>query len=264
MRRFTRTGILAGGAAIAFAGLGAVRAAHGDSNQVRHAGEAMQAQERIDRSFTLRPGAEVSVSGIAGPVTVETTDGDRAEVHVLRMARTQHELDCYRTLVEERDGGLRIAHERVRSRECRSIRSRQEVRLRLPRSANLSLSSVAGRVEIGALAGRVRLDSVAGHVRIAGARAGSVSSLAGGLDMTIGALDPHGIRISSVVGGIELGFLSEAHAEVSVDSVTGSVQSETPRVRIYGENHAFRARVGDGGPPLVISSVVGPVRLRSQ
>ena len=254
--------ILAGSCALALAAMLAAPAA-GDSGQTMRDGDEMRAREQIDRSFSLAAGAEVSVNGIAGSVEVETRDGGEAEVHIVRMGRTQRDLDCYRTTVEQTGAGLRIAHEQDRSRECRSIHSRQEVRLVLPRSVNLEMSSIAGRVEVGELEGRVRLDSVAGNVHIASARSGNLSSLAGGLRLDVGRLDPGGFHISSVVGPVELGFRDGADADVTVDSVMGSVRSESDRVRLYGEDQTYRARVGAGGPTVAISSVVGRVRLRT-
>ncbi len=254
--------LLAGGCALALAATISAPAA-GDSGQTRRDSDVMTAREQIDRNFALRDGAEVSVEGIAGSVIVETRDGGEAEVHILREARTQRELDCYRTTIEQTNGGLRIAHEQDRSRECRSINSRQEVRLVLPRSINLEMSSIAGRVEVGELEGRVRLDSVAGNVYIASARSGSLNSLAGGLRLDVGRLDPSGFHINSVVGPIDVGFRDGANADVTVDSVMGSVRSDSDRVRIHGEDQTYRARVGAGGPAVAISSVVGRVRLRS-
>jgi hypothetical protein len=53
------------------------------------AGEANADQpdhERIHESYVLTPGASVEVSGIAGPVEIETGRGDIADVTVTRSA----------------------------------------------------------------------------------------------------------------------------------------------------------------------------------
>jgi hypothetical protein len=234
-----------------------------DSGQTQISGETMGAQERFDQVYDLAPGAEISVEGIAGPVTVETGSGDRAEVHILRQARSQRELDCYRTSVEASPSRLRIEHDQDRTPACRSIHSRQEVRLVLPRSANLSLESIAGRVAIAPLDGHVRLESIAGHVTLSQVRSASLSSIAGGLHVNVDQLAPRGVDISSVVGGVELAFGSNANADLAVSSVMGRVRSESPSVQIYGEDSSYRARIGSGGPNLNVSSIVGGVKLRS-
>ena len=253
--------VTSGAAAMALSGPAKGGAA--DSGQTQRSDDVMTAQERIDQVYDLAPGAEVSVEGIAGPVTVETGAGDRAEVHILRQARTQRELDCYRTSVEASRNRLRIEHDQEQTEGCRSIHSRQEVRLVLPRSANLSLESIAGRVEIAPLDGHVELESIAGHVNLASVRSANLSSIAGGLHVNFDRLDPRGVDISSVVGGVELAFGRNTNADLAVSSVMGRVRSESPSVQIYGEDSSYRARIGSGGPNLNVSSIVGGVKLRS-
>lgn len=222
-------------------------------------------REEIHETFRLEPGARVRVTGIAGPVSVETAAGDTAQVHIVRMAATRRELDCYRTAVAGGGGALSVEHVQDSRRPgCDSIRSRQEVRLILPRSVDVELSTIAGRVDIAAVDGLVRLDSIAGHVTIAGARSAEMSSLAGGLAMTLHPLAAAGVRVSSVVGGVDLTFPRGVDADVRLDSVMGSVRGVPGELdrRLVEEDGEYRLRVGAGGPAVRLSSVVGPVRLR--
>ena len=133
--------------------------------------QPMAAREQIDRSFALRAGAKVDLASIAGAVTVETAAGGRAEIHILREAATRGELDCTRTEIESRDGGLSVRQRRAEDGgACRNIRMRQTVRLVVPRNVDLTLDGIAGKVEIGSIDGAVRLRRVAGRTSIAGAR----------------------------------------------------------------------------------------------
>ncbi|HEX9931989.1 MAG TPA: hypothetical protein VGB08_04030 [Allosphingosinicella sp.] len=220
-------------------------------------------REEINRSHRLVAGAEVRVSGVAGGVTIETIDGDTAELRIVRSARTQAELDCYRTAVETSES--RISIENVQSSDragCRNINGYQEVRLRLPRRTDVRLSSIAGNVEIGALGGFVRLDSIAGTVSLAGTAGAELTSIAGGLSVTDARPGARGIRIESIVGPVDLSFARNADADVHVSSVNGRVESVSPRLRTTGEDGDFHLKIGAGGPAVTISSVMGPVRLR--
>ena len=222
----------------------------------------LPARERIDRSFTLRPGAAVSISSIAGPVTVETGGGSRAEVHILRQARTRQELECTRTEVEGRNGGLSIRQlTPSRLQSCRTIEMRQTVRLVLPRNVDLSLESIAGKLEVGTIDGALRLNSIAGRTTIAGARSANISSVAGRLQLGLGPIDRQGVRISSVTGSVELLFRRGTNADFHADSVLGRVTSASPAVQVRREQNSYRARVGTGGPMVSVSSIVGQVRL---
>jgi hypothetical protein len=221
------------------------------------------AREEIERSFRLAPGATIRAVGIGGPVTIETIAGDTAEVRIVRSARTQRELDCYRTAVDATLDRLAIEHVQFSDRPgCDSIRSNQDVRLGVPRDVNVELSTIAGRVDIGAVAGMIRLDSIAGPVVLTGVEAAQVDSLAGGLSITGARPGARGIHVSSVVGPVELSFARNADADVRISSVVGKVQSPSPGARSSGENGDYRLRIGAGGPAVSISSVMGPVRLR--
>ena len=240
-------------------GLIAIGLVHGANAQER---ADLPARERIDRSFTLRPGAAVSISSIAGPVTVETGGGSRAEVHILRQARTQQELECTRTEIESRNGGLSIRQlTPSRLQACRTIETRQTVRLVLPRNVDLSLDSIAGKLEVGTVDGALRLSSIAGRTTIAGARSADISSVAGRLQLGLGPIDRQGVRISSVTGSVELLFRRGTNADFRADSVMGRVTSASPAVQVRREQNSYRARVGTGGPMVSVSSIVGQVRL---
>jgi hypothetical protein len=219
----------------------------------------MTAREEVDQNYDLAPNSTVRVEGVAGPVTVETGDFSRAELHVVRLAASQRELDCYRTQVSTTRTSLTVAHVQDRSRECRNIRSRQEVRLRLPRSMSIEMDSIAGAVEIGAVDGMVRLNSIAGPTTVAEVRSANISSIAGRLTLGLAPLGREGVEVSSVAGPIELSAGPGVDADVEVDSIMGSVSGFAD---LEGENGGYRARIGRGGGRVSLSSIVGSVRLR--
>jgi hypothetical protein len=229
-----------------------------DSGQ-RQDSTPMTAREEIDQNYDLAPNSTVRVEGVAGPVTVETGDFSRAELHVVRMAASQRELDCYRTHVSATRTSLTVEHVQGRSRECRNIRSRQEVRLRLPRSMSVEMESIAGAVEIGAVDGMVRLNSIAGRTALTEVRSAEISSIAGPLILGLAPLGREGIEVSSVAGPIELSAGPGVDADVEVDSIMGSVSGFAD---LEGENGGYRARIGRGGGRVSLSSIVGSVRLR--
>ena len=220
---------------------------------------SMAVREVINQAIGLSPGAEVSLATIAGPVTIQTGNSPTAQIHIIRGAATQRELQCYRTDVSATPSRLAIRHVQDKRRGCDSINSRQEVRLILPRSVNLSMSSIAGHADIGPIDGRLKLDSMAGPVKARGDRSADISSLAGGLSLTLLPLDRRGVRVSSVVGMTDITFARGASADIRVDSVLGNTMSESRRINLRWNHGRASARVGAGGVPVTISSVVGHV-----
>lgn len=219
----------------------------------------MTAREEIDRNYELAPNSTVRVEGIAGPVAVETGDFARAELHVVRLAASQRELDCYRTQISASRDRLTVEHVQERSEDCNNIRARQEVRLRLPRSVSIEMESIAGAVEIGAVDGRLRLNNIAGRATLAGVRSADISSIAGRLTLGLAPIGAEGVEVSSVAGPIELSAGPGVDADVEVSSIMGSVRGFS---ELEGNSSGYRARIGRGGARVSLSSIVGSVTLR--
>src|SRR5436853_5602674 len=79
------------------------------SAQVREKGQGdLPEREEIHRTYHLSPGARVDISTISGPVDIQTTDSDTAEVHIVRSAKTPSELHCYTMAIEYTPSRLAI------------------------------------------------------------------------------------------------------------------------------------------------------------
>ena len=217
-------------------------------------------KEEIRRSFQLGAGARVSISTVSGPVDVETTSGNTAEVFIVRSGQTQRDLDCYRTAVEQTAGGLSIRHEQT----CRSINSRQRVRLSLPRDVNLRIESVSGDVHIGAIDGSVSLNSISGGVWLAQTGGDTrINSVSGQVSLNITRMGTGGVRLDSISGKIVLGIADGLDAEVRAQSISGHISSEIPGVTVQKVGDSdYRAQIGRGGALVSISSVSGSITLR--
>src|SRR5512134_33740 len=58
-------------------------------------------KDEFQQSYTLAPGSQVEVKAINGSVTIETTNGSAAEVHVIRSARRREDLEYRKVVVEQ-------------------------------------------------------------------------------------------------------------------------------------------------------------------
>ena len=258
-----KAAILAGAAAAALVlGVGGAAGAGQHSQEVGDSRD-MPAREEFRQTYRIAPDGTVRVRGIAGPVSVETIDGgDTAEVYILRMAATERELRCYRTDVRSSPDRLSIEHvQDEHDQECNRIRSRQQVRLRVPRSVNLDFATVAGALDVAPIDGMVRLEAIAGATALAGVRTAEIDAIAGPLSIGL-AGGGQDVRISSVVGPVELNLARGVDADLHVDSVIGSVRSLASDLEMVNEDGSYRARIGAGGGSVRLSSVVGSVELR--
>ena len=258
-------------------------------------------RDEFKQTYQLPQGARVEISSIRGSVKITNTDGATAEVQVVRTARTRADLEYHKIEVLQTGNtlvvrGVQESEERGR----RNIQVNHQIFLKLPRSIDLSVTSVSGSVQsgdvdgqvhvssisgsanFGNVGGKLQVNSVSGSVEVgnvgADARVNSVSgnvglghvngsldvsSVSGGVTATLMSLSPQGIKINSVSGSIEIGFKSEVNADFSAEHVSGQVYLDVPNVTREGEEKSsnVRARIGAGGTPITITSVSGSIRL---
>jgi len=246
--------------------LGSVLAIAPNHSQTK-AADSGDVTNQINKTVTLAPGSNVRVSGINGRVTIETWDGDRAEINITVRASDVSAMERRPIIIEDTPNSLTI-----RTEEDREGRKRgwdrgwvnHEVRLKSPKNVNLKVSSVNGVVNVGAITGEIGVSSVNGGVEVAQAgTATQLSSINGGITLSLLRLGEGGLRVSSVNGGVKIGLPSETNAEIDVHSINGGINSDLP-ITVVGEvrRGQLRGRVGDGGPPITITSVNGGVTLR--
>src|SRR5512138_329135 len=89
--------------------------------------DGYQEKDRIDMNVELEPGAAVTVNDISGPVTIETTDGSTAEIHVERSARTREDLEKKKIVVDHTSTSLTVQTEPHQGRHWDHAEVRQAV-----------------------------------------------------------------------------------------------------------------------------------------
>lgn len=246
--------------------LGSALALAPDHSQTK-ATDSGDVTNQINRTVTLTPGANVRIQSINGLVSIETWDGDRAEINIAVRASDIAAMERRPIIIEAAPDSLTIrVEEDNEGRRRGGDRGwvRHEVRLKMPKNVNLKVSSVNGKVDVGAITGEVGVRSVNGGVVVAQAgTATELSSINGGISVSLLRLGEGGLRVHSVNGGVKIGLPSETSAEIDVHSINGGVKSDLP-ITVVGEmkQGQLRGRVGDGGPPITITSVNGGVTLQ--
>jgi Putative adhesin len=215
----------------------------------------------INKTYQLSPDARVEISGVEGPVEVETTDGGVAEIHLVRMARTQADYDCDKIDIQHTPGNLVLRHQQ--DKQCQIIHARESLKLVVPRSANLSFKQIEGELNIGVTDGVLRLDSIEGFVKVAKAQSAEIRSLEKGLSLSVARLDAQGINISQVEGSVELGLSSDVNADLSISAYSGDIKTEIPDAQASNSGRkGYKARIGSGGANISISHIEGDIRIR--
>jgi DUF4097 and DUF4098 domain-containing protein YvlB len=246
--------------------LGSVLAIAPNYNHTKATG-SVDVTNQINKTAPLAPGSNVKIQGINGLVSIETWDGDQAEINITVRASDTVAMERRPIIIDATPNSLTIRVENDREGRGRGGDRgwvRHEARLKLPKSVNLKVDSVNGKVDVGAITGEVGVSSVNGGVDVAQAgTATELSSINGGISVSLLRLGEGGLRVHSVNGGVKIGLPSETNAEIDVHSINGGINSDLP-ITVAGEmkRGQLRGRVGGGGPPITISSVNGGVELR--
>jgi DUF4097 and DUF4098 domain-containing protein YvlB len=228
------------------------------------ASDEQEVTEEINKTVTLAPGSSVRVSGINGPVTVETGEGDRAEIEIRIKAASREAMERKPLRIENTPNSLTIRT--VEEREGKRDRDwvKHDVHLRLPRDLSMNISGVNGTVDVGPIDGGIVISGINGRVDVA--QAGSATNLSGingGIKISLTSLGEGGLSVSGINGGVEIGFPASIDADVDVSTVNGPVDSDLP-ITLLGElkRGQLKGTIGSGGKRIAISAINGRVQLR--
>lgn len=260
---FTLVIVCALGAALHFSGVRLSRDVHAASL----AGAVRQDEtEEIRRNYQLNPGAEVRVSGFNGPVTIETSEGATADIHIERRARSQAAFERRPVVIEAAPGLLIIRTENDREegdKRWGRDNPRDRVMLKLPRQIALAVKGINGPVNVAAITGKAEVSGVNGSVTFTEAASFSnISGINGKVSVGMTRIGAGGLKISGVNGAVECRINGDVNAELRASGINGTVQLNIPNAVLTGElsRNRVNATIGSGGPLISVSGVNGSVR----
>jgi hypothetical protein len=145
-------------------------------------------------------------------------------------------------------------------------KARVDFMVRIPMNLRFAATSVNGSVTAENIGRVVRANSVNGSVRVSTKQWAELSSVNGSIEASMGSADWTGtLKISTVNGSIELRMPSELNADVRFSSVNGRLNSDFP-LTMSGHfgGRRVEGRIGNGGRELVVDTVNGSLRLKSE
>lgn len=233
---------------------------------VSHHNNASDVGEKIHQTFELSPGARVELTGLNGPVNIQTSDTRTAEVSIERTASSQEALDRRKVFVEADANSLRIHGEKGDSGFFARFfgpSATERVTLKLPRQISLYAKGVNGSFVTSDIDGAVEVAGVNGRVQIASAvgRA-SFKGINGNMVVGLKKLDQDGVTLSGINGNIELQCGADVNADLDAKGMNGRIISDLPDVSIdKSKRGSYWARIGTGGTGITAKGINGNIRL---
>ena len=252
--------------ALALAGSGIKATAAGAAPALSARNTAMfDEREEIRKSYQLAPGARVKVSGLNGPVTIETTEGNTAEIYIERTARSREALESRPVIIESAPDQLIIRTEKDREdswgRRERNVHDRAI--LKMPRRIDLTVSGINGAVSVAEIEGKAEVSGINGSVSFAQAASFSrISGINGRVVVGMNRIGEGGLKISGINGSVECRISEAVNAELNTSGVNGRVSVNLDRVTVSGEltRSRINAKIGNGGPAISVSGINGNVQ----
>ena len=223
--------------------------------------EAVTQQEE-HQTYKLAAGAHIDVSNISGPVSIEPTNDLSAEVHIYRTAKNPDDLVYRKVFVEQTSSGVTIRQ----PNESNAVELTNRVALKLPRQVSVSGKSIGGAFNISGIDGAIDLDGISGSVEVRNLNGAlTVSGVSGNVRVAVTRINAAGVRVSNVSGSIYLRLASDLNAELSVGNTSGGVRNQIQglALALVGTGPStYSARLGTGGPRIVVSNVTGAIVLQ--
>lgn len=140
-----------------------------------------------------------------------------------------------------------------------------EFRVLVPKGVEVGVSTVNGGVSVAGATGEVEANTVNGDVDAA-TTGGPVnaSTVNGSVRARVGRFEgPQDLSFSTVNGTVVVEFTGDIDADIDLSTVNGRFQTDYPvTVRGRLDPRHLRARIGNGGRKLRMSTVNGDVELR--
>jgi DUF4097 and DUF4098 domain-containing protein YvlB len=235
----------------------------------------------------LAAGRLIRIHNLNGDVTVGPSTSGKIEVTGVRRGRARNREDVTVEVVETADGLVICSMFKNADMECneRGMRVHSngrrdrwndrdddwddlqiDINVRMPKGHEVTAGSVSGDVSVAGAEGDVRVSSVSGNVRLDAPKASRVraTSVSGDVDVRIQELTGTGtLSFTSVSGNVEVELPKGVDADVTMRTVSGSMESDFP-LTLAGRvsRNSFEARIGKGGRELEVRTVSGDVRLR--
>jgi hypothetical protein len=226
----------------------------------------------------ISSGHWIRVRNLSGEITVTASNTDRVEVTATKQWRrsdpqsVRFEVRKYgandedvvicaiwndRTDCDQRGGN--------ESHDVRNNDVSVQFRVMVPRGVKVGVSSVNGAVSVEGATSEVEASTVNGEVE-ATSSGGPVtaSTVNGSVTARMGRFDnDEDLNFSTVNGSVVAEFTGELDADIELSTVNGRFQTDYP-VTINGrlDPRHLRARLGQGGRRIRLSTVNGNVELR--
>ena len=243
------------------------------------AATAATLEETIDKTFDVKPGANLVLTNVNGRVTVSAWDQPR--VHVIATKKVEADRDDVQAAMRElrvdlqpRDGGLVVTTHYPKRGENGglldwlfgdNVEAQVRYEVMVPRSMNVEVTNTNGRIELTGVSGRHELGTTNGAIevtRCAGSLDASTTNGSVRAELTSVALNQP-LHLETTNGRIELAVPRNFGADVDASTTNGSIQTDLPVLTTETGRNSLRGKINGGGTRVRLRTTNGGIAIRS-
>jgi DUF4097 and DUF4098 domain-containing protein YvlB len=219
-----------------------------DRDQDRDQDRGPRETENVDRTLSLAPGGTVRLKTFSGRVTITGTSGNQVVIKAVRRASRERlndikleitqngnviDIDANHRVVERRNDNV------VETDFDIQVPNRVNMDLRTF-SAPISVTNVAGEIEVEGFSSEIRLTDVSGPQRL--------KTFSGEIHVQAqNWTDGDDMNVNTFSGDIVLRLPASARGDVTFDSFSGSFNSALPVTLTTSSRRNFRGTLNGGG-----------------
>jgi len=228
--------------------------------------------EELHKTYPLTPNGRIDLENMNGPVAIKTWDRNEVQVDAIKRASSKERLDEAQIQIDSHSDALSIRTrypDRDHTNWTSGVHNNPasvEYNLTVPRNARLDkIDLINGDFKVEGVAGEVRASCINGHLLAQDlGGAAQLSTVNGALDARITRLGSEGIELSSVNGSLRVTIPSDAQAQVSASTMSGSISDD---FGLHVAKHSFigqnlHAQLGSGAVPIKLANVNGSIEIR--
>ena len=236
-------------------------------------------EETIDRSFDVRPGAQLTLSNVNGAVTIHSSDQPRIRVQAKKHVEG-FGADAAATAMKELQvefsqtgGGLKVVTKTPHDGAngffdflFGGLGSRSVTYdITVPRAANIQVENVNGHIEAADVTGVLKLETTNGKIIVTRC-AGTLTA-----ESTNGSIRAELLRVTpgtpmtfeTTNGRITLALPAGYGAMLDAENTNGSIHTDFPVTTNHAGHHSLQGAINGGGPTLHLRTTNGSIDIQS-
>ena len=244
------------------------------------AAAAAELQETVDRTFDVRPGAELVLENVNGRITINSWDQPR--VHVIARKEVEADREEIKGVMKElviemqpRNGGLVVKTHHPKRSEGASgffdwllgdhVNINVEYEITVPRTMDVDVTNTNGGIHLDNISGKLEVDTTNGKIELA--------RCAGSLDAstTNGSIHAELVKVAkgqelhceTTNGRIDVVVPRDFAADVDADTTNGAISTDLPISTTHVARNSLRGTINGGGTPVRLRTTNGGIAIRT-